>query len=191
MWFVHGGEYGQYPKNGGLCHAGVWFCAPIVEVLPPVCHYPTTKPLPDIALLLPHSDVNQGENHPGVIIRRYTILAGSPESCYPMKKIYPSPLTKAQIINTLAEDTSLSRKDVAAILNCLGKLIRAHVRPRSCGLFRLPGILRISVVRKPTAKAMKGVPNPFRPGETMDIPAKPASRKLGIYPLKGLKDMVA
>lgn len=48
-----------------------------------------------------------------------------------MKKIYPSPLTKAQIINTLAENTSLSRKDVAAALDCLGNLIRAHVRHSS------------------------------------------------------------
>ena len=108
-----------------------------------------------------------------------------------MNKIYKSPLTKSQIVRTIAEDTGLSRRDVAAVLKSLGELIRAHVKPRSCGLFRLPGMLRISVVRKPAAKTRKGVPNPFRPGETMDVPAKPASRRVRIYALKGLRDMIS
>ena len=108
-----------------------------------------------------------------------------------MRKTYQVPLTKAQIINTLAESTGLSRKDVTSVLDGLGNLIQAHVKPRSCGIFRLPGLFRISVVKKPASKARKGVPNPFRPGETMDIAAKPASRKVRILPLKGLKDMAA
>ena len=108
-----------------------------------------------------------------------------------MNKIYKSPLAKSQIVRTIADDTGLSRRDVAAVLKSLGELIRAHVKPRSCGLFRLPGMLRISVVRKPATKARKGVPNPFRPGETMDVPAKPASRRVRIYALKGLRDMIS
>ncbi|MDE0281562.1 MAG: HU family DNA-binding protein [Gammaproteobacteria bacterium] len=108
-----------------------------------------------------------------------------------MNKIYKSPLAKSQIIRTIAEDTGLSRRDVAAVMNSLCELVRAHVKPRSCGLFRLPGMLRISVVRKPATKARKGVPNPFRPGETMDVPAKPANRRVRIYALKGLRDMTS
>lgn len=108
-----------------------------------------------------------------------------------MRKTYQVPLTKAQIINTLAESTGLSRKDVTSVLNGLGNLIQAHVKPRSCGMFRLPGLFRIAVVKRPASKARKGVPNPFRPGETMDIAARPASRKVRILPLKGLKDMAS
>ena len=108
-----------------------------------------------------------------------------------MNKIYKSPLAKSQIVRTIADDTGLSRRDVAAVMKSLGELIRAHVKPRSCGLFRLPGMLRISVVRKPATKARKGIPNPFRPGETMDVPAKPASRRVRIYALKGLRDMIS
>jgi hypothetical protein len=33
------------------------------------------------------------------------------------------------------------------------------------------------------------VPNPFKPGETMDVPAKPASTKVKLVALKNLKDM--
>ena len=34
------------------------------------------------------------------------------------------------------------------------------------------------------------VPNPFRPGELMDVKAKPASTRVKVLPLKALKDMV-
>ena len=33
------------------------------------------------------------------------------------------------------------------------------------------------------------VQNPFRPGETMDVKAKPASTSVKVLPLKKLKDM--
>jgi hypothetical protein len=33
------------------------------------------------------------------------------------------------------------------------------------------------------------VPNPFKPGELMDVPAKPAYTKIKVRPLKSLKDM--
>ena len=40
-------------------------------------------------------------------------------------------------------------------------------------------------------KAQKGVPNPFRPGETMDVAARPASVQVKVRPLKKLKDMAS
>ncbi len=110
---------------------------------------------------------------------------------FAMKKTYQDPLSKSQIITTPAEETGLSRKEVSSVLDTMGDLIQAHVKPRSCGVFRLPGMFKISVVKKPATKARKGVPNPFRPGETMDIAAKPASRKVKILPLKNLKDMAS
>lgn len=106
-----------------------------------------------------------------------------------MKKTYKEALNKTEIINTLAEDTELSKKEVKAVLDSLNKLINAHVAPRSAGEFKLPGMMKIQVVKKPATKAKKGVPNPFRPGETMDVAAKPASKKVKIIPLKQLKDM--
>ena len=44
--------------------------------------------------------------------------------------------------------------------------------------------------RYPAAKkARKNVPNPFKPGEFMDVAAKPASTSVKVLPLKRLKDM--
>ena len=108
-----------------------------------------------------------------------------------MKKTYSTPLNKTEIIKTIAEDTDLSKKQVKAVMDSLNSLINAHIKPRSGGVFKMPGMLKIQVVKKPATKAKKGVPNPFRPGELMDVSAKPASKKVKVLPLKGLKDMAS
>lgn len=97
--------------------------------------------------------------------------------------------TKTQLLNEIADNTGLTRKEVAAVLDELGLVIERHVKKRAVGEFTLPGLLKIKTVKKPAQKARKGVPNPFRPGETMDVAAKPASTKVKVTPLKKLKDM--
>ncbi|MCC6171207.1 MAG: HU family DNA-binding protein, partial [Gammaproteobacteria bacterium] len=56
------------------------------------------------------------------------------------------------------------------------------------GLFTLPGLLKLKVVKKPATKAREGI-NPFT-GEKMTFKAKPASRKVRAMPLKNLKNFV-
>ncbi len=98
-------------------------------------------------------------------------------------------MTKSQIIAEIAESSdNLSKKEVAAVLEDLALLIERHVKKGAVGSFTLPGLLKVRRVKTPARKARKNVPNPFKPGETMDIPAKPASSKLKIVPLKALKD---
>jgi nucleoid DNA-binding protein len=98
-------------------------------------------------------------------------------------------MTKTQVLATISENTGLSKKEVSSVLDELGEVIDRHVRKRGVGMFTLPGLLKIKTVKKPASKAKKGVPNPFRPGETMDVAAKPASTRIKILPLKKLKDM--
>jgi hypothetical protein len=50
--------------------------------------------------------------------------------------------------------------------------------------------VKIEKKKVPARPAQKNVPNPFKPGETMDRPAKPASVKVKVRALKNLKDMV-
>ena len=97
-------------------------------------------------------------------------------------------LSKAQILEQIAENTGLSRKQVASVLDSLTDVIEAHVNKRSVGEFVLPGLLKISTVRKPATKARKGI-NPFTKEEVM-FKAKPASTAVKVRPLKKLKDMV-
>jgi len=96
-------------------------------------------------------------------------------------------MTKTQILNTISENTELSRKQVQSVLDELGVLIESHVKPRAVGNFTIPGLMKIMVTRKPATKARKGI-NPFTGEETV-FKAKPARNVIKVRPLKKLKDM--
>ena len=95
--------------------------------------------------------------------------------------------TKSQIVNEIAEKTTLNKKEVAAVLSELDVLIERHIKKRSCGEFLLPGLLKIVTVKKPAVKARKGT-NPFT-GEEMMFKAKPATTIVKVRALKKLKEM--
>jgi len=95
---------------------------------------------------------------------------------------------KTQILDQIAASTDLSRKQVAAVLDSLSDVIEAHVKKNAVGEFVLPGMFKISTVRKPATKAHKGI-NPFTKEEVM-FKAKPASTAVKVRALKKLKDMV-
>ena len=94
--------------------------------------------------------------------------------------------TKSEILATICKDTGLSRKQVSSVFDSLSGVIRKSVRGN--GLFTLPGLLKLKVVKKPATKAREGV-NPFT-GEKMTFKAKPASKKVRAMPLKSLKAFV-
>jgi len=98
-------------------------------------------------------------------------------------------MTRTAIYAEIAETTGLAKKEVKSVIEALGPLIERHLKKRAVGTFTLPGLLKIKTVKKPARKARKGVPNPFKPGELMDVAAKPATTKVKVLPLKKLKDM--
>ncbi len=98
-------------------------------------------------------------------------------------------MTKTQLHAELAETTGLTKKQVGSVLEALAGVVEGHVKKKGPGTFTLPGLLKIKTVKKPAQKAKKGVPNPFKPGELMDVAAKPATTKVKILPLKALKEM--
>ena len=100
------------------------------------------------------------------------------------------PMTKTELVTQLADASGVARRDVTRILDALAGAVDRHLKKGSVGTFVLPGLLKITAVKKPARKAQKGVPNPFKPGETMDVAAKPASVKVKVRALKNLKDMV-
>lgn len=98
------------------------------------------------------------------------------------------PPTKSEILSHLADETDLSRKQVAAVMESLNGLIAANLKPRGPGYFNMPGLFKIKVNKKPATKARKGI-NPFTGEETV-FKAKPARKVVKIMPLKALKEMV-
>ena len=105
------------------------------------------------------------------------------------KSTIKKPMTKSEVYSEIANTTELTKKQVAAVIDELGVIIERHIKKRGVGSFTLPGLLKIKAVKKPARPARYGVPNPFKPGETMDIPAKPATMKVKVTPLKKLKEM--
>ena len=102
----------------------------------------------------------------------------------------PKSISKTEIMKTLADSSGLSKKQVSSVLDALAGLVGKNIGKKGPGVIALPGLVKIRVVHKPATPARKGVPNPFKPGELMDVPAKPARRQVKVQALKALKDVV-
>lgn len=105
----------------------------------------------------------------------------------PAVKAIKEPYTKTMLFNEIAERTELKKKDVVAVFDELSNIINGHIRRNAAGVFTVPGLMKIKVVRKPATRARKGI-NPFT-GEPTIFKAKPARNVVKIQPLKALKDM--
>ncbi|MEY4244693.1 MAG: hypothetical protein RLZZ245_2278 [Verrucomicrobiota bacterium] len=95
--------------------------------------------------------------------------------------------SKTQILEEIASSTGLTRKQVSGVLDSLTTVIEAHINKRAVGEFVLPGLMKISTVRKPAVKARKGI-SPFTKEEVV-FKAKPATTVVKVRALKKLKDM--
>lgn len=96
-------------------------------------------------------------------------------------------LTRAQQVSYISDQTSLSKRDVNAVLDCFEPMIASHLR--GPGQINLAGLMKVVAVRKPATKARKGI-NPFTGQEVM-FKAKPARNVVKVRALKKVKDLVA
>ena len=98
-------------------------------------------------------------------------------------------MTKTGIYQELATTANLSKKQVGELLDALSALIKKELGKKGPGEFTIPGLLKLKLVRKPATKAGKR-PNPFKPGEMMDVKAKAAHNVVKLRPLKSLSEQV-
>lgn len=98
------------------------------------------------------------------------------------------PMSKTEILTAIADGSELTKKQVSAVFDQMSKLIGHNLGKKGPGVFNVPGLMKITVLRKPATKARKGI-NPFTKEEVM-FKAKPARNVVKIRPLKALKDMV-
>ncbi len=99
------------------------------------------------------------------------------------------PRTKSEIYATIAEQANITKKDVASVFDAMSAMVSADLKKGKAEQFTVPGMMKITVVRKPATKARKGI-NPFTKEEVM-FKAKPARNVVKVRPMKGLKDMVS
>jgi nucleoid DNA-binding protein len=98
------------------------------------------------------------------------------------------PRTKSQIYGSIADDTGLTRKEVASVFESMGTYIRKDLGRRGPGTFNVGGFMKIKTKKVAAKPRRKGI-NPFT-GEEQWFKAKPASTRVKITALKALKDMV-
>ena len=98
------------------------------------------------------------------------------------------PRTKSEVLTMISDHVGISKKEAAQVFDVMGEMIEKDLKKNACGAFNVPGMMKVSVQRKPATKARKGV-NPFTK-EEMVFKAKPARNVVKVRPLKGLKDRV-
>lgn len=98
------------------------------------------------------------------------------------------PMAKSAVMQHIANNVGLARKQVAQVMEELANVVAAHVNKKAKGQFVLPGLLKITVVRKPAQKGGKKV---MMMGKEVITKSKPARNVIRIRPLKKLKDMAA
>ena len=96
--------------------------------------------------------------------------------------------TKAEVFSAIAEKTGLGKKEVATVFDALVEMISKDLGKKGPGMFVIPGLLKLKVVRKPATKAKQGI-NPFTKAP-MTIKAKPARNVVKAVPMKALKELV-
>lgn len=101
-----------------------------------------------------------------------------------LKKHY----TKQQLLQHIANNTNLSKKNVNLILDELLSVIKMHIKKGGPEKFILPGIMKLIIKDVPEQKEKIGF-NPFTKKEML-FKAKPATRKIKVKLLKNIKDMV-
>jgi nucleoid DNA-binding protein len=98
------------------------------------------------------------------------------------------PRSKAEVYSLLADYAGVSKKEVGYIFDGMSQIIKKDLAKQGPGEFKVPGMMKITVQRKPAQKARKGI-NPFTGEETV-FKAKPARNVVKVRPLKGLKELV-
>lgn len=96
-------------------------------------------------------------------------------------------LTKSAFLTHIAEQTELSKKEVAAVLDAVVETVKSQLGPKGAGKLMIPGLARMTVTK---VKAVKGGQKKINPltGQEYVTKDKPAFNKVRIAPIKALKE---
>lgn len=97
--------------------------------------------------------------------------------------------TRVEILQTLAEQTNLTRVQVESLFDAMNKVIAGHMKKRGSGEFTIPKTgIKLRRVKKKATKARRMV-SPLT-GQEVTIAAKPARYAVKLTALKTLKEMI-
>ena len=97
-------------------------------------------------------------------------------------------MTKSAVVQHLATETKLSKKQVSDVFEKLTALIKKELGKKGPGVFTLPGLLKLKRVMKKATPARQGV-HPITK-QPMTFKAKPARSAVKARALKTLNDQI-
>ena len=98
----------------------------------------------------------------------------------------PTQMTKSQLIEKIADQQEISKKEVKGVLETLSSI--GYKELKKTGVFLVPGFAKFVVIKKPATKERQGT-NPFTK-EPMTFKARPARKIVRARPVKAAKDAV-
>lgn len=101
-------------------------------------------------------------------------------------KAIKEPMNRSALTKFIAEQANLSAAQARAALAAIEVAALASLSKKGCGLFTLPGLLKLQTVKVPAKPKRTGI-NPFTK-EQQVFAAKPATVKVKVRTLKRLKD---
>ena len=93
-------------------------------------------------------------------------------------------MSKSELINEIADQQSLSRKDVKAVIEAMAEVGYQQIRKN--GAFLVPGFAKFVVIKKPATPERQGL-NPFTKEPTV-FKARPARKIVRARPVKAAKE---
>jgi hypothetical protein len=97
-------------------------------------------------------------------------------------------LTKGEIYTAISEETGAAKADVKKFFAALESLVINQLGKKGSGVITLPGLVKLTAVKKPATKGGERRANPFKPGEFIITKPKPASVKVRARALKAFSE---
>lgn len=97
-------------------------------------------------------------------------------------------MSKTQFVTAVAEKSGLTKKQASAALEAVNTVVVRELGTKGPGEVIFPGLLKLSVVKKPATRQHEGI-NPFTK-QPMTYKAKAARKVVKIRALKTLNDAV-
>ncbi|HEX3152417.1 MAG TPA: HU family DNA-binding protein [Gemmataceae bacterium] len=97
-------------------------------------------------------------------------------------------MTKGQIYDAVAAASEASKADVKKFFAALESVVTGQLGKKGPGVITVPGLLKLTAVKKDATKGGEKRPNPFKPGEFIITKPKPASVKVRARALKAFSE---
>ena len=98
-------------------------------------------------------------------------------------------ITKAEIYDSISKTLGDKPKsEVKAFFTALEGLVTKQLGKKGPGMITLPGLVKLTAVKKPASKGGEKKPNPFKPGEFIVTKPKAASVKVKARALKAFAE---